>query len=287
MITHAGSRPFATLRCIEAQQSAVYREGIRYAVGQLATAANSYLYLDISNSGWLGWPDNFNPAVTLYDQTIAAASGGPGYDKIHGFATNTAAYVPTEEVFLPDPFGTRGGSQLWTSRFFDFNPRFDERDFATDLRAAFAARGCVNCGLLVDTSRNGWGGPARPTGPGTSLDMNTFVNESRIDRRPHRSGYCNQNGAGLGARPTGETGIAGVDAFVWAKPPGESDGVSQPNIVDEEDPFRSYDPMCDPTRVNIYEDEVATNALPNAPHFGRWFPQQFEMLVRNAYPPVA
>ena len=44
--------------------------------------------------------------------------------------------------------------------------------------------------------------------------------------------------------------------------------------------------MCDPNPRNRYEDEVATNALPNAPHFGRWFPQQFEMLVRNAYPPV-
>jgi cellulose 1,4-beta-cellobiosidase len=287
MITHAGTRPFATLRCIEAQQSAVYREGIRYAVSQLATAANTYLYLDIANSGWLGWTDNFNPAVTLYDQTIAAASGGPGYDKIHGFATNTADYVPTEEIFLPDPFATRGGSPLWTSRFFDFNPRFDERDFATDLRAAFADRGCANCGLLIDTSRNGWGGPARPTGPGTAIDMNVYVDQSRIDRRPHRSGFCNQNGAGLGARPTAETGIAGVDAFVWVKPPGESDGVSQPNILDEDDPFRTYDPMCDPTLRNRYEDEVATNALPNAPHFGRWFPQQFEMLVRNAHPPVA
>jgi cellulose 1,4-beta-cellobiosidase len=287
MVTHSSPRPIVPLRCVEAQASGVYREGIRYAVGQLATAANAYLYLDISNSGWLGWPDNFNPTVALYDQTIASASGGPGYDKIHGFAVNTAGYVPTEEVFLPDPFATRGGSQLLLSRFFDFNPRFDERDFATDLRAAFADRGCTACGLLIDTSRNGWGGPARPTAPGTSQDLNTYVNASRIDRRPHRSGYCNQNGAGLGVRPTAETGVAGVDAFVWAKPPGESDGVSQPNILDEDDPFRAYDQMCDPTRANIYEDEVTTNALANAPHFGRWFPQQFEMLVRNAYPPIS
>jgi cellulose 1,4-beta-cellobiosidase len=60
----------------------------------------------------------------------------------------------------------------------------------------------------------------------------------------------------------------------------------QPNIIDEDDPFRAYDQMCDPTRPNIYEDEVTTNARPGAPHFGRWFPQQFEMLVRNAYPPL-
>jgi cellulose 1,4-beta-cellobiosidase len=30
----------------------------------------------------------------------------------------------------------------------------------------------------------------------------------------------------------------------------------------------------------------ATNALPNAPLAGKWFPEQFTQLVQNAYPPL-
>lgn len=38
--------------------------------------------------------------------------------------------------------------------------------------------------------------------------------------------WCNVNGAGFGVRPTGVTGDALVDAFVWVKDGGESDGTS-------------------------------------------------------------
>jgi cellulose 1,4-beta-cellobiosidase len=87
-------------------------------------------------------------------------------------------------------------------------------------------------------------------------------------------------------RPTANTGIAGVDAFVWAKPPGESDGTGTPGIIDEDDPFKRFDPMCDPLQDNRNEDEVRTGAMAGAPHFGRWFPAQFDALVRNAFPPI-
>ena len=33
-------------------------------------------------------------------------------------------------------------------------------------------------------------------------------------------------GAGLGMRPTTDTGNSLIDAIVWVKPPGESDGTS-------------------------------------------------------------
>ena len=274
----------ASQRCIEAQQTGAYRDGVRYAVSQLSSLANTYLYLDIAHSGWLGWPNNFDGALNVFDQVLATGQGGPGYDKIHGFITNTANYTPLEETFLPDPNLQVGGQQVMSATFYEFNPRFDERDFATNLQAAFTARGCTNCGMLIDTSRNGWGGPNRPTQVSTSTDLNTYVNQSRIDRRPHRGGWCNQAGAGIGMRPTGNTGIAGVDAFVWVKPPGESDGVSQPGIIDPDDPAKGFDAMCDPNAQNRYNTAFPTNALPNAPHAGRWFPQQFTMLVQNAFP---
>ena len=275
-----------TLRRIETHQSGVHRDGIRYAISQLGALSNTYLYVDASNSGWLGWDQNVNDALTLYDQVLSSASGGPGYDKIHGFATNVAGYVPTEEIFLPNPNLAVGGIPILTTRWFDFNPRIDEKDYVTTLLTAFAARGCVGCGVIIDTSRNGWGGPGRPVSVSSSFDANTYVDQSRLDRRLHRSGWCNQEGAGIGARPTANTGIAGVDAFVWAKPPGESDGTGTPGIIDEDDPFKRFDPMCDPLQFNRYEDEVRTGAMADGPHFGRWFPAQFEVLVRNAFPPI-
>jgi endoglucanase len=57
--------------------------------------------------------------------------------------------------------------------------------------------------FVIDTSRNGNGAP--PGGPG--------VNE-----------WCNPPGRALGHAPTMHTGVAGVDAFLWVKYPGQSDG---------------------------------------------------------------
>lgn len=52
-------------------------------------------------------------------------------------------------------------------------------------------------GFVVDTSRNG-------AGPGDT--------------------WCNPAGRAVGQEPTGDTGVPGVDAFLWVKTPGESDG---------------------------------------------------------------
>jgi cellulose 1,4-beta-cellobiosidase len=279
----------STPKCAEANQSGGYVDGIRYAVSQLAPLSNTYIYMDIAHSGWLGWNDNFSGILNTMDRTLATSQGGPGYDKIHGFITNTANYTPVEEIFLPNPQLQVGGQQVQSATFYEWNPRLDEKTYATDLQAQFASRGCnapQTCGILIDTSRNGWGGPNRPTAVSTSTNLNTYVDQSRIDRRPHRGNWCNQQGAGIGARPTSNTGIAGVDAFVWVKPPGESDGVSQAGIVDPDDPAKGFDAMCDPNATNRYNSNFPTNAMPNAPHAGRWFPAQFTMLVQNAYPAI-
>jgi cellulose 1,4-beta-cellobiosidase len=279
----------STPACAEANGPGGYVDGIRYATSQLSSLPNTYLYVDIAHSGWLGWNDNFSGVLQVMDRTFSTSQGGPGYDKLHGFITNTANYTPTEEIFLPDGQLQIGGQQVMSASFFEWNPRLDERDYATDLQAAFQSRGCNapnTCGILIDTSRNGWGGPNRPTAVSTSTNVNTYVDQSRIDRRPHRGGWCNQAGAGIGARPTANTGITGVDAFVWVKPPGESDGVSQDGIVDPNDPAKRFDPMCDPNGQSRYNSQYPTNALPNAPHAGRWFPEQFAQLVQNAYPPI-
>ena len=164
MITRGGARPFATLRCIEAQQSARLprRHPVRGEPAQRRWPTPICTWTSPTRAGSAGRTTSTRPSPSTTRRSRRRRAD-PGTTRSTDSPRNTANYVPTEEIFLPDPFATRAARPAVTSRFFDFNPRFDERDFATDLRAAFAARGCANCGMLIDTSRNGWGGPARPT----------------------------------------------------------------------------------------------------------------------------
>jgi cellulose 1,4-beta-cellobiosidase len=78
--------------------------------------------------------------------------------------------------------------------------------------------------------------------------------------------WCNVNGAGFGVRPTGTTGNTLVDAFVWVKPGGESDGTSDSSAT-------RYDSYCG-----------KDDAFKPAPEAGTWNQAYFEMLVKNAKP---
>lgn len=270
--------------CQEANGPGGYRDGIRYALNQLSSLPNVYSYLDIAHSGWLGWSSNFGPAVALIGDLIETTDKGWG--SIAGFVSNSANYTPVQEPFLPDPTLTVGGQPIRSANFYEWNDYLEELDFVQDWRQAMIDRGAPeSIGMLIDTGRNGWGGADRPSATSTSLDVNTYVNESRIDRRQHRGNWCNQPG-GVGFRPQANP-HPGVDAYVWVKPQGESDGVSDPDFEqDPNDPNKQHDPMCDPNARNRYDNTVGTGAMPNAPHAGRWFPEAFQILVENAYPPL-
>jgi cellulose 1,4-beta-cellobiosidase len=111
--------------------------------------------------------------------------------------------------------------------------------------------------------------------------------ETRIDKRIHKGNWCNPSGAGIGERPVAAP-AAGFDAYVWVKPPGESDGSSSLIPTGPDNPAgKGFDRMCDPTYTgNSLNGNNLTGALPNAPVSGRWFPSQFIQLVQNAYPPL-
>ena len=128
-----------------------------------------------------------------------------------------------------------------------------------------------------------WMGRRESSDLSTSSVLEIFVNDSRIDRRYHRGNWCNQ-ASGIGERPT----IApepGIDAYVWVKPPGESDGAASLELShDPQDPAKGFDRFCDPTFTTA--NGALTGALPNAPVAGRWFPAGFQILLQNAYPPL-
>ncbi|GIH28267.1 glucanase [Acrocarpospora phusangensis] len=268
-----------SIRCQQAYQSGAYVQGVAYALGKLHAIPNVYNYLDAGNHGWLGGETTFAPASRLYASTAGGAVGGRA--TVHGFVANTAGYAALTEPHFTSATVVNGRSvreSAWVGGDF----YVDESSYVRDLRQRLILDGfATGIGMLIDTSRNGWGGPARPTAPSTSTDVDTFVDESRVDRRIHENNWCNQSGAGLGERPRA-TPAAGVDAYVWIKPPGESDGLSS-SILDEEG--RTFDRMCDPTYPgNPRNGDNPTGALPGAPAWGRWFPAQFQQLLRNAYP---
>lgn len=274
-------------RVAEAQRTGAYVQGVQYAIGTLRSLPNTYAYIDVAHAGWLGWSNNLKPFAELLKQVGAGIPGGNR--KVDGFISNTANY----NVFV-EPFMTAGqkvkGRQVRSLRgWYDMNDHIEEQSYANALRAALI-RGpnaySPTVGLLLDTSRNGWGGPNRPTGPSTSTDLRTFVRETTLDKRTHKGNWGNQSGAGIGARPVANP-APNYHAFVWVKPPGYSDGSSTLIPKGPENPEgKGFDRMCDPTyHGNDLNGHTRTGALPNAPVAGHWFQAQFVELVQNAFPP--
>jgi cellulose 1,4-beta-cellobiosidase len=88
------------------------------------------------------------------------------------------------------------------------------------------------------------------------------------DLREEWGNWCNINGAGFGVRPTSDTGSTLADAFVWVKPGGESDGTSDTSAT-------RYDSFCG-----------KSESFKPSPEAGAWHQAYFEMLVKNANPPI-
>ena len=273
-------------KCAEANSTGAYVQGVQYAIGTLRQIPNTYAYIDVGHHGWLGWDTNFNPFVTQLKTVGAGVPGGIG--KIDGFIGNTANTGPTVEPFMTANQSIGGNPVRSLQGWYDWNQYIDEQSYLIALRNALTSGSGAyptSIGMLIDTSRNGWGGPDRPTAASTSTDLRTFVMESRIDQRIHKGNWCNQDGAGIGARPVAAP-ATGIDAYVWVKPPGESDGSSSLIPTGPDNPGgKGFDRMCDPTYTgNSLNGNSMSGALPNAPVSGRWFQAQFVQLVQNAFP---
>ncbi|MET0350453.1 MAG: glycoside hydrolase family 6 protein [Rhizobacter sp.] len=256
--------------CSAVNQKQVYVQGIQYALAKLSATKNVYLYLDIAHSGWLGWEDNRQKAIQGFKALVQGATPSGRLDIIRGFASNTANYTPLDEPFfngddnIVDPSKTTG--------FYEWNRGVDELTFIDKLHTEFTAAGFPSTlSFIVDTSRNGWGGPSRPTAAAPDVD------DMRIDRRAHRGNWCNVKNTGIGERPRAnpDTSRSYLDAYVFINPPGDSDGTSDSTANTPNAEGKRFDMKCGSTIVD---------SLPNAPHAGQWFHDQFLMLLRNAHP---
>ncbi|WP_328563696.1 cellulose 1,4-beta-cellobiosidase [Streptomyces coelicoflavus] len=282
LITNVTGRPTVTENCDVMKANGNYQKGVGYALNKLADAGNVYNYVDAGHHGWLGWDSNFGPSAEIFK--TAATTEGATLDDVHGFIVNTANYSALKEENFKITDSVNGTS-VRQSDWVDWNQYTDELSYAQAMRDKLVSLGFdQNLGMLIDTSRNGWGGADRPTGPGATTDVNTYVDGGRYDRRIHLGNWCNQSGAGLGERPQASP-AAGIDAYVWMKPPGESDGSSK--LIENPD-GKGFDRMCDPTYTgNERNGNSMSGALPDAPISGAWFSAQFQELMKNAYPPLS
>ena len=153
-----------------------------------------------------------------------------GHERIRGFATNVSNYNALDGD--------------WGWKLESSNPCPNEYCYIEKLDATLTAAGISGKGYIVDTSRNGV-----------------------ATTRSKWGHWCNVKGAGLGARPEVQPRPL-VDAYYWIKPPGESDGVSDPNAP-------RFDAYC-----------ASADSSADAPQAGEWFASYFLELVDNANPPL-
>ncbi|MFD7458210.1 MULTISPECIES: glycoside hydrolase family 6 protein [unclassified Streptomyces] len=282
LVTNVTPRATATPNCDVMKANGNYQKGIGYALNKFGDIDNVYNYIDAGHHGWLGWDDNFGPSADIFK--VAATTEGATVADVHGFIVNTANYSALKEnnFKITD---TVNGTSVRQSKWVDWNRYVDELSYAQAMREKLVSVGFDSkIGMLIDTSRNGWGGTARPTGPGATTSVDTYVDGGRYDRRLNTGNWCNQAGAGLGERPQAAP-EPGIDAYVWMKPPGESDGASK-EIPNTEG--KGFDRMCDPTYTgNPRNNNNLSGALPDAPISGHWFSAQFQQLMQNAYPPLS
>jgi cellulose 1,4-beta-cellobiosidase len=283
LVTNTNGKPTAAgTTCDQALQSGDYTNGVAYALGTLGSIPNVYNYVDIGHHGWLGWDDNFQPFANLMNQVVHTSPATP--DDLFGFASNVANYGALHEPFfsVSDVVGGKPIREV-AGGWIDWNRYIDEASYVRAYQPVLSSAIGHNVSMIIDTSRNGWGGPNRPTAKSTSTDPVTYMDQSRTDRRIHLGNWCNQSGAGLGARPAAAP-ETGVDAYVWVKPPGESDGSSSAIPNDE---GKGFDQMCDPSYTgNPRNGNHMSGALSGAPLSGHWFDAEFRQLLANANPPV-
>ena len=139
--------------------------------------------------------------LELLQQAIAALKRDPGV-LVYLDAGNAGWIKPSSKLLAP-----LRAAGLAEADGFALNVANFESTAASIGYGKALSRKLHGAHFVIDTSRNGNG----------------------VDRDPaDKPTWCNPPGRALGQPPTTRTGVAGVDAFLWIKPPGASDGNCRP-----------------------------------------------------------
>ena len=225
---------------------AFHKDNLAYALWRFSQVSNVYAYLDVSNSDWVDSDDKEVALIAIADEILGLANELPnsGNVQFSGFIANTLNYMAYEEPFV---------SELYLNRVTRIST-LSVAHYIEQLRLIAEDYPSLPTGFVVDSSRNGWGAPNRPTEVG---DTSAFL----LDKRGDKSFRCNINTAGLGVMPQADPDPDRdyMHAFFWFKPPGESDG--DDNM------------LC-----------VNPNSLENPPSAGEWFDEHFIQLIEYSWP---
>jgi len=236
---------------------------LNYAVDALKAKPNVTVYLDGTHSAWLGAGD---AADRLYQAGVLDADGfflNVSNYRLNSHLEKYGTWI-AKCIWFGDP-----GSGSWGAGHFEWcasqysspNGPVNPNDFSTWIytdqwyTANVESQTWVpypgDAGLkkfVIDTSRNG-------QGPWTPPPY------------PDPQDWCNPPDRGVGLRPTANTGIALLDAYLWVKIPGASDGECTRGLG--------------PAGTTVDPEWGLID-----PAAGEWFPEMALDLVHNANPPL-
>ncbi len=259
---------------------------INYAVTKLQSGPHTQVYLDAGNSHWQAVP---NMAQRLVKAGVQQAQGfftNVSNYNLNSYETRYDTWVSECIAFGQDP--EQGGWRLGNysycaSQYYSPYGAVDPNNIATwgytdewyqnNMGAAVAATH-----FLVDTSRNGQG----------PLNVSVYAaapynQPSSVISTLSGGSWCNPPARGLGTHPTANTGVSLLDAYLWVKTPGQSDGT-----CDAAGGARAWD-YTDYTQAG-WPTDAAGQALFDPlwglddPSAGAWFSQQALDLAQRANP---
>ncbi len=262
---------------------------INYAVDSIEKhAPQAAVYLDSGHSAWLGVGE------AAYRLTKA------GVARAQGFFLNVSNYQLTSDniqfgTWVSDAIAAPSGAPSWAfdaagNFHFDWLPsQYDPAtnytqvnyrpDYAATVTAgiqSFMGSAVATTHFVIDTGRNGQG----------PLDAAPYAlapyNQSASVISGLDSGnWCNAFGAGAGLPPSANTGVALLDAYLWVKVPGESDGSCDIAGGARAWDFTAYNPWALSGDAENHFDPLWGMVDPAA---GDWFAAQALQLAQNANP---
>jgi len=259
---------------------------INYALTTLENGSQTSVYLDAGNSHWQAVP---NMAARLAQAGIQQAQGfftNVSNFNLNNYETTYDTWVSECIAFAND--AEQGGWRLGNysycaSQYYSPLGPVDPDNIATwvytdEWYQQNMGSAVATTHFLIDTSRNGQG----PLDASIYADA-PYNQPASVVQTLTNGSWCNPPSRGLGTHPTANTDVSLLDAYVWVKTPGQSDGT-----CDTAGGARAWD-YADYTQPG-WPTDAAGQALFDPlwglddPIAGAWFPQQALDLAQRANP---
>jgi endoglucanase len=255
---------------------------LQYAVGALERDPGVSVYLDGTHSAW--------QSVGTITQRLLEAH----VQQAQGFYLNVSNYQPTAELLDYGTWISDCIAMVTDSSNADYNnpaacasqyypatqSDFSTWDLTTQWYAQNMGSAVAKTHFVVDTSRNGRGPDSMQQYTAAPYDQPASVISTLA-----AGNWCNPPGSGLGLRPTASTGVPLLDAYLWVKTPGQSDGQ-----CDSAGGARAWD-YADYTQPGWPATASAQSLFDplwgtDDPAAGDWFGPQALQLAQLASPPL-